>query len=1077
MTRAKQATHSPSLGRVPWSACLRRGSGLFVLVGAWLAVSHPISGQSVDPASVLPSTLRWRAIGPNLGGRSIAAAGSVKRPNEYYFGAVGGGLWKTTDGGTTWNPVSDGSFKSASVGSVGICEQDPDVVYVGMGEGQWRGTMDAGDGAYGTRDGGKTWKFLGLAPETGQTAIPRMRVHPRDCNLVYAAVLGDPYGPNETRGVYRSRDGGATWQRILFRNNLAGASDLMLDPSQPSTIYATIWDAQRPIWGGRTHFTSGLFKSVDGGDTWEELTHRPGMPTVPIGKTAISVSGANPNRVYANIEAAPGDGGVYRSDDGGATWMKVNGHNELFHRADYYIRIVADPQDPDVVHVLDKSWFKSSDGGRTYVEMHPSHGDNHDLWIAPDDTRRMIQANDGGASVSLNSGETWTDLDIPTAQVYGIVITNDYPYLVCGAQQDNSSKCVPSEGTGDFFYEGSGGEQGHIAQHPVITPVGYGGSQRGGITMFDRATGQRKEIDVWPRQTDGWPASTMRERFQWTFPIIMSPHDPEVLYVTSQYVWKTSDRGMHWEKISPDLTRADPETLRGSDFPIKDYLGGDTYATIFSMAVSPLDPGILWAGSDDGLIHVTRDGGGNWEDVTPPDLPKYARTALIAASPHAPGKAYLASHRYFLQDLNPYIWVTEDFGKSWKKIVDGIPVGDYLHSVTEDPIRPGLLYAGTEHGAYVSFDDGAHWSSLSLNLPDLPITDVEVAHGNDLVTATFGRGFWILEGGATLIRQLRPEALGTGLHLFDPVDVVRSQSGPANGVDAAIAGRTRAPNSNRADIYYYLGQPVQNVQIDFLDGNGQVIRSFSGRPGDTTRPPVINSVGQDISGSIPPDPIVRVGKGLQRFSWDLRYPPATDFVGIRLRGASAAGPQAVPGEYTVRVTADGQSQTQAFLIQKDPRLTGVTQADLVVQFEFAMQIHKRYDEGQSAVVRIRTLRSEIQDRMGRGDSQVKAGGEPLVTSLTGVEGEIYQFRAEAESDLKHFGTKLTNHLSALKGYVMSSDSRPTAQSYAVFDEISADLEIQLKHLEKILNEDVADFNRLLREKNLQPVGVRPAVIS
>ncbi|MGY8799641.1 MAG: glycosyl hydrolase [Longimicrobiales bacterium] len=1064
---------SPAQTRLPHQRRARL-CALVALAGSLTLGSPQLKGQAradVDPTIL--DTWQWRALGPNLGGRSIAVAGSAARELEYYFGAVGGGLWKTTDAGNSWRPVSDGWFMSSSVGSIGVCEADPDVVYVGMGEGQFRGTMSSGDGAYATRDGGETWSFIGLASSTGQTMIPRMRVDPANCDVVYAAVLGDPYGPNEERGVFRSTDGGSTWERVLFVSELAGASDLAMDPADPNTMYATIWDVHRPPWGGRTSGTSGVFKSTNGGDSWTDLTRNPGMPDTIIGKVGISVSGADSNRLYAVIEAAPDHGGVFRSDNAGATWRRTNGNNALFHRAEYYTRITADTQDPDRLYVLNKNFFRSDDGGETFQLVRVPHGDNHDLWIAPDDNARMVQANDGGGTVSWNAGETWTDIDFPTAQMYHAFVTNDFPYQVCGAQQDNTSKCVPSDGDGSFWYQGPGGEQGYVAIDPTRTTLGYGGSQRGGITRFDRTTGQRQNVQIWPRQSDGFPAGGIRERFQWTFPIVMSLHDPRVIYAASQHVWKTEDAGENWQRISPDLTLADPETLTGSEQPIKDHNSQDYYATIFTLAVSPHDAQTLWTGSDDGLIHVSRDGGANWQDVTPEGLPFRAKASLIEVSPHTPGKAYLAAEKYKLQDVRPYIFKTEDYGETWELIVNGIGADHFVRAVKEDPERAGLLYAGTEHAPYVSFNDGAVWQPIALNLPDLQISDIEVA-GNDLVVSTYGRGFYTLEGIDSW-RQMTADLLASDVHLYEPGAAIRTRAGPASGVDRAVYGRGRISGTNRVDIYYQMRSGARRVTIDILTERGDVVRSFVGAP-DVERPrPARNSVGHVITGpswgGATPAPIPGFEAGFHRFSWDTRYPPAADFPGMRLRGANADGPQATPGTYQVRLTVDGVTRTERFDLLKDPRLTEVTQADFVAQFDLAMAVHARFNDATMAVTRIRALRGEVDDRVqSAADVQVTQAGTALATNLRDVEGDLYEGGAEAQSDLKHFGTRLANHLSYLKGVVMGADARPTQQSFQVLEEISVELDAHLERLELILGDELDRFNDLLREKGLPPVG-------
>lgn len=1047
-------------------------SAAVALLGSGVPTTRAHAQASVTPVTLdrnLSSSLRWRNIGPMVGGRSIAVGGSTARPLEYYFGAVGGGLWKTTDAGTTWTAVTDGQVASSSVGSIGICEDDPDVVYVGMGEGQFRAQINTGDGVYGTRDGGKTWTHLGLRSSSEQQTVARLRVHPQDCNVVYAAVLGDPYGPNRERGVYRTRDGGRNWERVLFRSEAAGASDLMLDPSDPRVIYATIWDVVRPPWGGITRHESGIFKSTDGGDTWTEITRNPGLPQGRIGKVGISVSAADPNRVYAVIEADPESGGGFRSDNAGRTWTRTNGNTTLFHRAEYYIRIYADPQDVDRVFVLNRNFYHSEDGGKTYTQIRVPHGDNHDLWIAPNDNRRMINANDGGANVSMNRGQTWTGQQYPTAQIYHLTTTNDWPYLVCGAQQDNTSKCLPSDGDGTFWFQGPAGEQGHIAMHPVRTTLGWGGSQRGGLTRFDRATGQRVDVDVWPDMSDGEVPNQLRERFQWTYPIVLSPQDPDVLYASSQHVWRTRDGGLNWERISPDLTRADPRTLRGSDQPVNDHSGTDYYATIFTLAPSPHDANTLWAGSDDGLIHVTRDGGRNWTNVTPAGYPEFTKANLITVSPHQPGKALLAAQRNKLQDVAPYIYKTDDYGQSWSVIVDGIPLGHFVYAVREDPVRPGLLYAATEHGVHISFDDGANWQSLTLNLPNTPVSFL-VVKDNDLVISTFGRGIYILDDMSAL-RQL-PEAAGRRAHLFRPADVVRTSARQLLGVEYR---RTRLPGANAVNVHYLLREPARQVTIEVLNDRGETIRTFAGSPHDRRWIPMVNSTGHVINGpswgSASRPPPVRIEAGLHRFAWDLKMPPATDFPGLRLRGTNVDGPMLPPGTYRVRLTVDGETQEQTVQVHKDPRLTEVTQADLEAQFAVAMRAHQRLNDATSAVAHIREIKAQVDDRLRQvSDARLATAGQTLKARLSEIEGEIYQVRIEAQSDIKHFGPRITNKLASVYAMAKSGDAPPASQTVAVLEELSGRLDEQLARLDGVLRRDLAQFNSLLARRNLTAVA-------
>src|SRR5437867_4109250 len=685
--------------------------------------------------STLFRGMEWRTIGPNRGGHSIAVAGSASRPLEYYFGATGGGLWKTTDGGVSWRPVTDGQLHSSSVGAVAVSESNPDVVYIGMGETCIRGNIMQRDGVYKSADAGKTWTHLGLA-ETH--AISKIRIDPRNPDVVYVAAFGHPAGRNAERGVYKSTDGGKSWRKVLYRDDRTGAIDLSLDPKNPNVLYAALWQAYRITWqmssGGAG---SGLFKSSDGGESWTEITRNTGLPAGVVGRIGVAVSPADGNRVYALIENA--DGGVFRSDDAGATWKRTNTERKLRQRAFYYTHVTADPQIKDRVYVLNVGFYRSDDGGARFdSSLAAPHGDNHDFWIAPNDNQRMIEANDGGGTVSVNGGKTWSEEDYPTAQLYHVATTTDFPYHVCGAQQDNSTLCLPSNDwsnlrgartrrLGDWMYDVGGGESGYIAPDPKDPNIFYAGSQGALLTRYDRSNGQIRDVQVFPRFFSGEPSSALPERWQWTYPIVFSPKDPSILYTSSQHLWKSVDQGQTWQRISTDLTRADTSTLGYSGGPITgDMNGPEVYGTIFAIAPSYHDSNIIWTGSDDGLAYLTRDGGKTWTNITPPGLPKFARISIIDASRHDAGTAYLAAKNYLLDDRAPYIYRTHDFGKSWTKITTGIRADDYTHVVRDDPARAALLYAGTEHGVYVSWDDGEHWHSLSLNLPDAQVPDIVV---------------------------------------------------------------------------------------------------------------------------------------------------------------------------------------------------------------------------------------------------------------------------------------------------------------------------------------------------------------
>ena len=1004
----------------------------------------------IDPA--LFSGLRWRSIGPARGGRSIAVAGSTSRPLEYYFGATGGGVWKTTDGGVTWRPVSDRFLRTSSVGAVAVSESNPDVIYVGMGEVELRGNIIQGDGVYKSTDGGRTWAHAGL--EKTMT-IGRIRIHPSNPETVYVAALGDPYGRNPERGVFKTTDGGKTWSRKLFRDENTGAVDLSMDPKNPDVLYAGLWEVSRtPHSLSSGGPGSGLFKSTDGGETWTELTGNSGLPKRIWGKIGVSVSGADGARVYAIIEAA--EGGVFLSDDAGATWKIVNDDRRLRQRAFYYTRIYADPQAKDTVYVLNTGLYRSTDAGKSIRSIRVPHGDNHDLWIAPTDPKRMINGNDGGANVTVTAGESWTDQEYPTAQMYNIFTTAHVPYHVCGAQQDNSTVCVPSAGTGEMYAVG-GGESGYIAPDPENTDVFYAGSYGGLLTRINRRTGERRSINVWPDNPMGHSSSDMTERFQWTYPIVIPPTDPNTLYVTSQHVWRSTNEGQSWQRVSPDLTRHDPSTMEASGGPITlDQTGVETYATIFTLAPSARDGQVLWAGSDDGVVHVTRDGGKSWTNVTPPDLPAFTRISLIEASPHDPAVAYLAGNRYQRADRAPYIYKTRDYGKSWTKIVAGIPQQDFARAIREDPVRRGLLFLGTETTIYVSFDEGGAWQSLRLELPVTPVHGIQIKN-DDLVIGTHGRSFYVMDN-IGILRQANHETTNDPVVLFDPATAVRSVS---RGVV----------------IDYFLKEPADTVSIDILDGKGQPIHTFASTPdtaADGLRPPEAEPAEEEGPARAP---VARVTnrKGMNRFTWDMRYPNAHELPGLIMWAGSTRGPMAPPGHYKVRLRAGTYTTTKAFEIKRNPAVLNVTDADLVEQFSLARQISGKVSSANDSVVRIRNLKTQIADRLSKTSvAALKTAGQVLTERLTDVEGEIYQYRNRSSQDPLNFPIRLNNKLAALQGTVESGDYRPTDQSYAVFKQLSSRLDTELARLEKLVKEDLSSFNKQLTAARLTPITDAPS---
>jgi photosystem II stability/assembly factor-like uncharacterized protein len=1050
--------------------------------------------------------LAYRQIGPFRGGRVTAVAGVNTQPFVYYFGATGGGVWKTTDGGANWEPVSDGFFTTGSVGAIGVSESDPNVVYVGMGESPIRGNVSHGDGMYKSTDAGKTWKKIGLEDTRH---IARVRVHPRNPDIVYAAALGHTFGPNDQRGVFRSKDGGKTWERIFSRGDKAGAIDLVLDPSNANIIYTGFWEVIRRPWslesGGPG---SGIFRSSDGGDTWTELTRNPGLPRGVVGKVGIAVSPANPERVWAIVEAE--DGGVFRSDNGGRTWTKTNDQRNLRQRAWYYTRIYADTQNADSVYVLNVGFFKSNDGGRTFSTISTPHGDNHDLWIASNDSQRMIEGNDGGANVTFNGGRSWTEQDQPTAQFYRVAIDNDFPYHIYGAQQDNSTVKIASRtrdsgiDVADWHAVG-GGESGWIAPHPKDSNIVFAGSYGGFLTRYDHQTGQQRSVNVWPENPMGHGAEGMKYRFQWNYPIFFSPHDTStsaVLYAAGDHLFRSTNEGQSWEMISPDLTRNDKSKQGPSGGPItKDNTSVEYYGTIFAAMESPLQKGVIWAGSDDGLVHVTRDAGKNWEKVTPAGMPEWIQINAIEASPHDPATAYVAATMYKWDDFRPYLYKTSNFGKTWKKIDSGIPAGAFTRVVREDPNRRGLLYAGTETGMYVSFNDGEKWQPLQLNLPIVPITDLAVhKREKDLVVATQGRSFWVLDD-LPVLHQLT-DAMRAGsdqTKLLKPEDSYRFGGG--GGFQPPSSSSTIGANPpGGVVVYYYLAsKPTTDLTLEFLDASGKSIRKFVARApratsttagaegaARTAGPTSVQRTGQAGAGSGEETPQTGPGAapprvstdiGLNRFVWNRRYEDATGFPGLIMWAGNINGPTAAPGNYQVRLTVDGKTFTEAFEIRKDPRIA-TTPEDFQKQFALLMKIRDKLTETHNAIVGIRDVRRQVDDVVKRvdessGPKPVVDAGRALAGKLTSIEEELYQTKNQSNQDPLNYPIRLNNKLAALGGIVASADSAPTEQSYALYEELAAKIDAQLQKLRGVMDADLRAFNKLARDQDVPAVITKP----
>ncbi len=1066
----------------------------------------PAAAESIEPSRpgepAVLEAFTWRCIGPFRGGRVVAVAGDPVEPASFYFGACAGGVWKTTDAGTYWENVSDGFFKTAAVGAIAVSDSDPNVVYVGMGESCIRGDVSHGDGVYRSTDGGQTWLHLGLEDSRH---IARVRIHPHDPDLVYVAALGHAYGPNGERGVYRSRNGGATWEQVLFRSNRAGAIDLSMDPTNPRILYAALWEAQRFPWrlnsGGPD---SGLYRSTDGGDAWTELTDNPGLPGGLKGRIGVAVSPARTGRVWAIVEAE--DGGLFRSDDGGSSWERLSEDRNLRLRPWYYCHVFADPSDAETVYVLNVKAWRSSDGGRTFTELTTPHGDNHDLWIDPGRPGRMIEGNDGGACVSFNGGDSWSTIyNQPTAQFYHLATDTRFPYRVYGTQQDNSAISVPSRSYkgavvwGDCYAVGSS-ESGHIAVRPDDPNIVYSGAVGsapggGGVLLrYDHGTGQTRIVTVWPELYGGWGAKDLKYRFQWTFPILFCPHDPNVLYCAGNMLFRSTDEGASWQPISPDLTRNDVTKMEPSGGPItRDTTGAEHHGTIFAFAESRHERGVFWAGSDDGLIHLSRDGGRTWSDITPKELPEWALIATIELSPHDPATAYVAATRYKLDDFQPYLYKTRDYGATWEKITSGIASHDFTRVIREDPARRGVLYAGTETGAYVSLDDGAAWHSLQRNLPAVPIYDLAVKE-NDLVAATHGRSFWVLDD-LTPLHDLAGLQPPPPVHLFAPRPAYRmapplgSDRPKAEGKNYSLATglpatfyETKTPEgltarrfldagANPPDgvvvTYYLEHEPADPPSIRFLDAGRNEIRRFSSQAADPEPP-----------AGAPTEQRAPNAAGMNRFVWNMRYPDARGVPGDVTTERSLAGPKAPPGTYHVELSVEERTLEAPFEIRVDPGLAA-SQQDLEEQFTLLMRIRDKLSETHDAINQMRGVRQQVDEWVRRTEGQavgaaVAEAARGVTDKLAAVEQELIEGRVTVQLDMIHYPTRLNAKLAALTSVVASAEARPTRQSYDVFADLAGRIDRQLERWRDLLEVDVSSFNDLVRTSDIPAVVAKSA---
>ncbi len=1020
--------------------------------------------------------LEFRAIGPYRGGRVTAVSGVRHDPRTFYFGATGGGVWKTTDGGSNWQVLSDKDFKTGSIGAIAVAESDPNVVYVGTGEEPIRGNVSNGDGVYKSTDAGRTWKNVGLK-DTRQ--IARVRVHPKNPDLVYVAAQGHVWGPNAERGIFRSEDGGKSWKKILFVDDKTGASDLAMDPANPRILYAAFWQVVRRPWelvsGGPG---SSLWKSTDGGDTWKKLTQ--GLPEGLWGKVGVAVSPATPERVFAFVDAK--HGGLFRSENAGEKFTHVNDEHKVRERAWYYSWIYPDPKNSDTVYLPNVRMHKSIDGGRTFANMSVPHGDNHDMWIDPDDGARFIVGNDGGATISYNGGKSWSTLNNqPTAQFYRVTTDDQFPYWVYGSQQDNSNVAIPSGVVGGQidltdWHSAGGGESGWMAVDPKDPNIVYAGEYGGQITRYDHRTKQTRNIMAWPQLADGHATKDLKYRFQWNAPIMISPNDPKALYHASQILLRSRDGGETWEEISPDLTRNDREKQGKSGGPIAiDITGVELYSTIFALGESAADPGVIWAGSDDGLVHVTRDNGKTWQNVTPKGIPEWIQINAIDASPRDKGTAYVAATMYKWDDFRPYLYKTTDYGKTWTKIVNGIPDGAFTRVVRQDPVRQGLLYAGTEAGLYVSFDDGASWQPFQRNLPYAPVTDLAVKN-DDLVVATQGRAFWILDD-LTALRKWDETVAGSAAYLFPPRATVRMDIDARGDEDETEAAGKNMPAGVVVD-YWLKDAPKPNdrIQLEFLDGD-TVLRSYSNhkpqQPEDLKEQAALAEEQKDRDKPLEPK------AGVNRFVWDLRIMKPTLVPKAVFNEGTKNPPKIAPGTYSVRLTVGDRTYVQP--IELRPHPAGyATAADLKAQHELLRAIRDRLSETHETVLEIRDTREQVDGlgaraaRLGKGDALAKQASG-VAQRLTAVEDQLTNPLIVADEDDLNYEPKLDHDWVYLAAIVASADAKPTPASVEYYGLLKARLDAARAEYKAILDTGVKDFNRAVAEAKIPPVAPAPKI--
>ncbi|MDO6852150.1 glycosyl hydrolase [Cellulophaga lytica] len=990
----------------------------------------------------LYSSMQYRLIGPFRGGRSAAVTGVPNKPNLFYFGATGGGVWKTEDGGRSWGNISDGFF-GGSIGAIEVAQSDPNIIYVGGGEKTLRGNVSSGYGIWKTEDAGKTWTSAGLSKSRH---IPRIKIHPKNPNIIYAAVLGNIYKPTEERGVYKSTDGGKTWRKTLFVNSSAGAVDLTLDPNNPRVLYASTWRAKRTPYslssGGDG---SALWKSTDSGETWTEISKNEGFPKDTLGIIGVTVSPKNSERVWAIVENKE-KGGLYRSDDGGKKWTQVNAERKLRQRAWYYTRLYADTEDVNTVYVLNVQYHKSTDGGKTFSTFNAPHGDHHDLWIAPENPKRMIIGDDGGAQITYDGGDTWSTYNNqPTAQFYRVTTDNAFPYRIYAAQQDNSTIRINHRSDGrsisdNDWEETAGGESAHIAVDPTNNDIVYGGSYGGFLTRKNHKTGTTRAINVWPDNPMGYGADGMKYRFQWNFPILFSKHNPKKLYTFSNHVHVTENEGQSWKLLSDDLTRNDPSKLVSSGGPItQDNTSVEYYCTIFAANESPLKEGLLWVGSDDGLVHVSKNGGETWENVTPKNMPQWSMVNSIEPSAFNEGTCYVAATKYKLGDFAPYLYKTTDYGQTWTKITNGINNEHFTRVVREDPKQKGLLYAGTETGMYISFNDGASWKPFQLNLPIVPITDLTIKN-NNLIVATQGRSLWILDD-LSVLHQLDENTKNATSILYKPKDTYRTKGGSSSR-PSKLAGSNH-PNGVITHFYINKLEENDNVKLIYLNKKGDTLATFSNKAKEKNKK-------------------LKVKKGGNTFVWDTRGKGAEKLKGMIFWWASFNGPKAVPGDYNVQLVVNGATQSKDFTIVPDPRAEASI-ADMQKQYNFITEVNETVNKAHTSIKKMRKITAQLsafekQYKDTEATKELVEKAKTMREKLENIEKELYQTKNRSNQDPLNFPIKLTNKLAHINSLIGLDDFAPTDQDIAVKNELTAKINTQLTAFNKVLDDEITAFN-------------------